>query len=376
MSVKLGLKGIVALKSDISRIDNEIGILEYRGYNIHDLARNSSYEEVAFLLWYGYLPNKGEVRDFSNDLAERRELPPEIIGLLSNLSNLSKKTHPTVVLRTAVSYLGSLDEKLQVINREENLEKSRNLLAKLPTIVAYYQRMNDRKPLIYPDKRLGHVANFLWMLHGRKPTGIEENAMDLDLVLHAEHTLAASTFSARMAASTLSDIYAGVVSATGVLFGPLHGGASQKVMEMLRKIKERNISVEKWVEKKLKNGERIMGFGHRVYERTDPRAEELERLSEKLDQLKGSGWYPLSKKLAKVVKSKTGLYPNVDFYSASVYTNLEIPDDLFINLFVMGRIVGWTTHMIDQYENNKLIRPLQTYSGQKNKEFIPIDERF
>ncbi|MCW4021061.1 MAG: citrate synthase, partial [Candidatus Bathyarchaeota archaeon] len=203
MAVKLGLKDVVALQSNISRID-EKGTLEYRGYNIHDLAINSPYEEVAYLLWHGYLPRKDELKDFSDDLAERRDLPPEIIGLLSNLSNLPKPTHPTVVLRTAVSYLGSWDKKLHVINSEENLEKSKNLLAKLPTIVAHHQRIRERKPLIHPDKNLGHAANFLWMLYGRKPEKIEEKAMNLDMVLHAEHTLNASTFSARIAASTLS----------------------------------------------------------------------------------------------------------------------------------------------------------------------------
>ena len=374
MNVRLGLKDVVALHSDISRID-EKGILEYRGYDIRDLALNSSYEEVAHLLWHGRPPRKKELDEFTEDLAKRRELRPEIIGLLSNLSNLPKPTHPTVVLRTAVSYLGSLDKKIHEINPEENLEKSKNLLAKLPTIVAYYQRMRDNKPLVHPDRDLGHASNFLWMLYGRKPEEVEENTMNLDLVLHAEHTLNASTFSARIAASTLSDMYAGIVSATGTLFGPLHGGASQKAIEMLREIREKNIEVEDWVEEKLQKRERIMGFGHRVYNGTDPRAEELEKWLEKLDDLRGGGWYRVSKKLADVVYAKKGLYPNVDYYAAFVYTNLGIPDDLFINIFALGRIAGWTAHLMEQYKNNTLIRPLQNYTGEKNKNYIPIEDR-
>jgi citrate synthase len=375
MSISFGLKGIVALESNISKVDGQQGLLEYRGYNIHDLAKHSSFEEVVFLLWHGYLPTQLELEAFCDDLSTRRHLSPEIIGLLSNLNNLPKKTHPTVVLRTAVSYMGSLDEKINVINREENLEKSKNLLARLPTIVAYYHRIRERKPLIHPNNQLNHATNFLWMLHGQKPTKTEAKAMDLDLLLHAEHTLAASTFSARIAASTLSDMYAGVVSATGVLFGPLHGGATQRVIEMLRDIKTRGVTVEDWVEDKLANGERIMGFGHRVYKTGDPRTEELKQLSAKLDQLKSSGWYPLSQEIERVVKAKKSLYPNVDFYAASVYNNLGIPDDLFINVFALSRIAGWTIHMDEQYKNNKIIRPLQQYKGEKHKQYVPIEHR-
>jgi citrate synthase len=375
MSVQLGLRGIVALESEISRLDPLNNLLEYRGYNIHDLARYSNFEEVAFLLWYGYLPKADEFDEFKDDLAGRRDLPPEIIGLLSNLCNLPKKTHPTVVLRTAVSYLGSLDERLHIINEEENFEKSKNLLAKIPTIIAYYQRIRERKSLIQPNKDLDQASNFLWMLNGRKPDEVEEKTLDLDLILHAEHTLNASTFSARMAASTLSDMYAGVVSATGVLFGPLHGGASQKAMEMLREIREKGIDVEEYVEDKLSKGERIMGFGHPVYKNGDPRSVELEKLTKKLDEIKSSGWYTLSKKVAEVVEFKKGLYPNVDYYAACVYSNLGIPEDLFINLFAMGRIVGWTTHMMNQYKNNKLIRPTQKYVGKRDRIYIPISDR-
>lgn len=368
--IQEGLKDVVALQSTISRIDGEKGVLEYRGYSIHDLALHSTYEEVAFLILYGHLPKENELKEFSDELAEKRDLQPEIIGLLSTLPKI---THPMVALRTAISYFGSLDNKLHVISPEENLEKSKNFLAKLPTIVAYTHRIREGLPLIHPDKNLGHAANFLFMLKGEKPKSIEEKALDVDLILHAEHTLNASTFSARIAASTLSDMYAGIVSATGVLMGYLHGGASQGVIETLREIKGNN--VQEWVGKKLENKEKIMGFGHRVYRVMDPRAKELKKLAKQLDDEKGNSWSSLSEELAEAVKSKKNLYPNVDFYAASVYTNLGIPDNLFINIFAMSRIVGWTAHMMEQYENNKLIRPKQEYTGSENKKYVPIEER-
>lgn len=361
----LGLKDVIALRSDISRIDGEKGILEYRGYNIHDLSRYSTFEECAFLLWYGYLPNKKELEKFSLDLIKRRELPSEIIELLYSLPRI---THPMVVLRTAISYLGSLDKKLNLITPDECLEKSKDLLAKIPTIVAFYHRIREGKILIHPKKSLSQADNFLWMLRGKRPNEIETRVLEVDFILHAEHTLNASTFSARIAASTLSDIYAGVVAATGVLFGPLHGGAAQKVIQILRQVKRKNL--QNWVDEKLKKGERIMGFGHRVYQGNDPRAQELKKLAEKLDAVKDNQLFTLSEKLVKAVqRRKPNLYPNMDFYAASLYANLDIPDDLFINIFVIARIVGWTTHMMEQYQNNILIRPFQEYKGEINKKY-------
>ena len=240
--IKLGLRGVVVLETTISRIDGEKGILEYRGYNIHDLARHCSFEEVVYLLWYECLPTKKQLGDFKEDLAQRRELPSEVIDLLKTLP---KFTHPMVILRTAISYLGSLDKKLHEINPDENLEKAKNLLAKIPVIIAYYYRIREKKALIHPKKSLDQASNFLWMMKGKKPNRTECDALNLDMILHAEHDLNASTFSARIAASTLSDMYAGVVSATGVLMGSLHGGAAQKAMEMLREVKGKNL--EKWV---------------------------------------------------------------------------------------------------------------------------------
>lgn len=373
MSVNFGLQDVVALESTISRIDGTRSALEYRGYNIHDLAQHSSFEEVVFLLLSGRLPTRSELTAFSQELAERRELPGKIIGVLYNLPTIN---YPTVILRTIYSYLGDMDDHIFIINPQENRRKAIDLIAKTPTIIAYYQNIREGRPLTHPNKMLGHVANFLWMLNGVEPNSLDVRALNLDLILHAEHTLNASTFAARIAASTLSDMYAGIVSATGTLFGPLHGGASQKVIAMLRELKDKDAkAMDDWVEQKLHAGERIMGFGHRVYKAGDPRVDELRKIGKQLDAVKGNNWLALSDRLAEMVYRKKGLYANVDFYAASIYANLGIPDDQYINMFVMARIVGWVTHMMEQYQNNKLIRPLSRYVGEENRVFTPIDKR-
>ncbi len=367
MKIRKGLKNIIALESKISRIDGKKGILEYRGYSIHDLVKYSCFEEVVYLLWYGRLPGSQELKEFSKDLSRQRELSPEIIKLLKILP---KDTHPIVILRTVISYLGSLDKNLHKISRNEVLEKSKKLLAKVPTIIAYYQRIVEGKPIIHPKKNLGQAANFLWMLKGKEPLDFKEKVLDSDLILHAEHGLNPSTFTARIAASTLSDIYAGIVAATGVLTGPLHGGASEEVIKMLREIKdEKNLST--WLKEKLEKKEKIPGFGHRVYKTEDPRAKELKKLGESLAKTKKKKWlFSLSNKLVEEVrKKKRNLYPNVDFYTSSVYPNLGIPDRLFINMFTMARVAGWSAHMMEQYKDNELIRPLEKYIGEKNKKY-------
>ncbi|WP_202320798.1 citrate/2-methylcitrate synthase [Archaeoglobus neptunius] len=372
--MKDGLEGVIACQTKISRIElvNGKAVLEYRGYDIRDLARRASYEEVAYLLIYGELPKKYELQDFKIELAERRDLPPQIIGLLTHLPPY---THPMVVLRTATSYLGSLDRKIDVKTREENLEKAKNLIAKFPTIIAYYQRIRTGRNIIQPTLELSHAANFLYMLNGEMPSRTAEKALDMDLILHAEHELNASTFAARIAASTLADMYACVVAATGTLMGPLHGGAAQEVMKMLREIATPR-RAEGYVRKKIEKGERIMGFGHRVYRGVmDPRAELLRRLAKKLAAEGSTKWFEISEEIAKAAYKHKKLLPNVDFYSASIYANLGIPDDLFVNIFAMGRISGWLAHIIEQYENNRLIRPRAEYVGEKEKKFIPISER-
>jgi len=372
--MKDGLEDVIACRTTISRIEVENGeaILEYRGYDIRDLARKSTFEEVVYLLLYGELPKKYELQDFKIELAERRELPPQIIGLLTHLPPY---THPMVVLRTSTSYLGSLDKKIHVKTKEETLNKAKDLVAKFPTIVAYYHRIRMGKNIIPPTLELSHAANFLYMMTGEEPSKTAERALDMDLILHAEHELNASTFAARIAASTLADIYACVVAATGTLMGPLHGGAAQEVMKMLREVASPR-RAEEYVRRKLEAGEKIMGFGHRVYKNVmDPRAELLKQLAKKLAMEGETLWFEISEEIAKAAYKYKKLLPNVDFYSASVYANLGIPDDLFVNIFAMGRISGWTAHIMEQYETNKLIRPRAEYVGEKRKTFIPLSKR-
>ncbi len=374
MGVVGGLKDVIATETKISRIELREGkaILEYRGYDIHDLAEKSSYEEVAYLLLFGELPSRDELELFSEELKERRELPPQVVGLLTHLSPFS---HPMVALRTAVSYLGTMDRNISYTSHEISIEKAKNLIAKFPTIVAYFHRIRMGEKLVHPSDDLGHAANFLYMLHGEEPTKTMERAMDLDFILHADHELNASTFAARVAASTLADMYACVVAATGTLIGPLHGGASQKVMEMLREV-ALPWRAEKYVKEKLERKERIMGFGHRVYRDVmDPRTIELKKLAKKLSEEKDSKWFRISEAIENAVRKFKNLLPNVDFYSASVYANLGIPDDLFVNIFAIGRIAGWTAHIIEQYEANTLIRPRAKYVGETEKKYIPLDER-
>jgi citrate synthase len=292
------------------------------------------------------------------------------------LYQLPSFTHPSVIYRTAISCLGSLDPQLKAISPSENIRKAKDLIAKTPTIIAYHQNIRNKTPITPPRKDLSHAANLLWMLKGVEPDPIAVKALDLALILHAEHTLNASTFSARISASTLSDMYACVVAATGTLFGPLHGGASQQVINMLRELEGKaSTEITQWVEDKLFHREKIMGFGHRVYKTMDPRAVELRKMAQELDELAGNTWVARSDLIADIVYQQKGLYPNVDFYAGSVYANLGIPDDQFINMFTMSRIVGWTAHMLDQYHHNTLIRPLQKYNGNESRSYCHLDDR-
>ncbi len=374
MNVKEGLENVIACRSGISRVDVENGraILEYRGYNIHDLARHSCYEEVAYLLLFGELPTKSELEAFKEELKDLRELPPQIIGLLTHLPPF---THPMVVLRTAVSYLGSMDKYIHYRSYEHSIEKAKSLIAKFPTIVAYYHRIRQGQNLVHPNDEFDHAENFLYMLYGEEPTELEAKCLDLDLILHADHELNASTFAARVAASTLADMYACIVAATGTLMGPLHGGAAQKVIEMFREIAV-PWRADEYVKEKLKRKEKIMGFGHRIYKTVmDPRTLELKALAKMLAEQRDSKWFEIAEAVEQAAYKYKKLLPNVDFYSACVYATLGIPDDLFIPIFAIGRIAGWTAHIIEQYENNKLLRPRALYVGLKNRKYIPIEER-
>ncbi len=374
MDVKEGLENVIACRSSISRVDVEDGraVLEYRGYSIHDLARHSCYEEVAYLLLFGELPTKSELEAFKEELKDLRELPPQIIGLLTHLPPF---THPMVVLRTAVSYLGSMDRYIHYRSYEHSIEKAKSLIAKFPTIVAYYHRIRQGQNLVHPNDELDHAENFLYMLYGEEPTELEAKCLDLDFILHADHELNASTFAARVAASTLADMYACIVAATGTLMGPLHGGAAQKVIEMFREIAV-PWRADEYVKEKLKRKERIMGFGHRVYKNVmDPRTIELKALAKMLAEQKDSKWFEIAEAVEQAAYKYKKLLPNVDFYSACIYATLGIPDDLFIPIFAIGRIAGWTAHIIEQYENNRLLRPRALYVGPKNRKYVPIEER-
>ncbi|MBO8171860.1 MAG: citrate synthase [Bacillaceae bacterium] len=370
MTTKQGLEGIVAAQSSISSIID--GVLTYRGINIDDLAENATFEEVVHLLWYGNLPTRKQLDDLRNQLAVNAQIPDE---LLAQLKAYPKNVHPMAVLRTAVSTLSLYDDEAQDMSREANLRKSIRIQAKIPTIVAAYARIRQGKEPVAPDSSLTFAQNFLYMLTGEKPDEIAVEAFDKALILHADHEFNASTFASRVTVATLSDIYSGIVSAIGTLKGPLHGGANEAVMKMLEEIGDLS-NVESYIQKKLDNKEKIMGFGHRVYRDGDPRAKHLKQMSERLTKLTGQPQlYDMSVKIEEIVTSQKGLKPNVDFYSASVYNSLGIERDLFTPIFAISRTSGWTAHILEQYENNRLIRPRAEYIGPKNQKYVPIDQR-
>lgn len=370
MTTKQGLEGIIAAQSSISSIID--GVLTYRGINIDDLAENATFEEIVYLLWYGELPNRQQLDELKKNLAENAELPEP---LLQQLKIYPTDVHPMSIVRTSVSTLSLYDEEAQDMSREANLRKSIRILAKLPTIVAAFARIRQGKEPVAPNKSYTFAENFLYMLSGDKPDPIAVEAFDKALILHADHEFNASTFSARVTVATLSDIYSGIVSAIGTLKGPLHGGANEAVMKMLEEIGDLS-NVESYIQNKLDNKEKIMGFGHRVYRDGDPRAKHLKKMSQQLTKLTGHPeLYDMSVKIEEIVTSQKGLKPNVDFFSASVYHSLGIEGDLFTPIFAISRTSGWTAHILEQYENNRLIRPRAEYIGPKNQAYVPIDQR-
>jgi citrate synthase len=367
-----GLAGIIVDESRNSFVDGEKGLLVYRGYDIHDLARYSTFEETVYLLWYGRLPDRQELNDFSRHLAEHRPLPDK---LLECMGHWPKDALPMDVLRTAVSILGAFARQSEAPSQEEQVETAMQLTAAFASIVATWERMRNGKGYVEPDMDLGHAANFLWMMRGEKPNETASRVMDMALVLHADHGFNASTFSARVTASTLSDIYSAVVAALGTLKGPLHGGANMRVMRMLMEIGTPD-KAEAYILERLARRERIMGFGHRVYKTMDPRAEELRRVSEELGRAANDPrWYEISRAIEEVMMREKGLNPNVDFYSASTYFVLGIPIDLYTPIFAMSRISGWLAHIMEQLADNKLIRPRAQYVGQMGLEYVPIEKR-
>lgn len=370
MTATKGLEGIVATTSSISSIID--GVLTYRGIDIDDLAEHASFEEVVYLLWYGKLPNKSELDRLHQDLSDSAAVADEVI---QQIKLYPKNTNSMAALRSAVSALALYDGEANDMSPEANLRKATRLQAQLPTIVAAFARIRAGQEPIAPKANVSVAYNFLYMLTGKEPEPIAVEALNKALVLHADHELNASTFAARVTVATLSDIYSGVTSAIGALKGPLHGGANEAVMAMLEEIGSAS-NVESYITEKLANKEKIMGFGHRVYKNGDPRAKHLQKMSQELGKITGNmNWYEMSIKIEELVTGQKGLKPNVDFYSASVYTSLEIPRDLFTPIFAISRVSGWTAHILEQYENNRLIRPRAEYTGPANQKYVPIESR-
>jgi citrate synthase len=368
-----GLKGVTVDVTEASFIDGEVGKLLYRGYNIHDLAEHSTFEETTYLLWHGRLPTRRELDQFDRQLRASRALPPEILEII----RLIKGAHPMDVLRTAVSALAAFDPDVNDNSFEANIRKGTRLTAQFPTIVAAHARIRDGKDPIPPNPNLGHAANFLYMLHGKEPDEVSARALDVDLILHAEHGSNASAFSVRVTASTLADMHAAIVAGIGTLKGPLHGGAAEAVMTMVKEIGKPE-NAEAYVKKALAEGKRIMGFGHRVYKTEDPRARHLRKLSKEMGERMGQPeWYQILTKVEEAMAPlrEKGIYVNVDFYSGSVYYLLGIPEDLFVPVFAISRISGWVTQVLEQWRDNVIIRPLLKYVGPMDLPYVPIDQR-
>ncbi|RFU65975.1 citrate synthase [Peribacillus glennii] len=371
MSVTKGLEGIVATTSSISSIIDDT--LTYVGYDIDDLAENATFEEVIYLLWHRSLPNSGELELLTKQLAENASLPKEVLDHFKMYP--IEKVHPMAALRTAISLLGLYDEQADDMSEDANYRKAIRLQAQIPTIVTAFARVRKGLEPVAPRTDLSFAANFLYMLSGKEPTAIEEEAFNKALVLHADHELNASTFTARVAVATLSDIYSGLTAAISALKGPLHGGANEAVMKMLTEIGTVE-NADSYINGKLENKEKIMGFGHRVYRNGDPRAKHLKEMSKKLTELTGqSKYYDMSVKIEDLVTSQKNLPPNVDFYSASVYHSLGIDHDLFTPIFAVSRTSGWLAHILEQYENNRLIRPRAEYIGPGMQKYVPVEKR-
>jgi citrate synthase len=369
---KAGLEGIVAAQSSISDVNGEEGKLIYAGYDIHDLAQHATFEEVIYLLWNGKLPTAAELGALKSQLNDEAGLPAEIIQLIRLLP---KTANPMDMLRTVVSALGLYDPDGADNSLEANLRKAVRLTAKFPIIVTSFQRVRNGQEPVHPREGLSLAANFLYTLNGEQPDKIATRTMDVAFVLHADHELNASTFAARVTAATLSDMYSAIVSAIGTLKGPLHGGANEGVIKNLLEIGSVD-AVEAWVKDALAKKKRIMGFGHRVYRTRDPRAIHLVEMSRQLGEQTGeTRWYEMSRKMEEVVTREKHLNANVDFYSASTYYALGIPTDLFTPIFACSRISGWTAHVLEQFRNNRLIRPRAEYVGPRGLKYVPIEER-
>ena len=371
--LKKGLQDVVVATSSICYIDGQKGILSYRGMDIHDLAEQSTFEEVCYLLWFGRLPKQTELDEVTAVMGRSRALPKPVVQLLKSFP---QDAPPMDILRTAVSALSHYDPDAAANDKPANLRKTYRLTGQIASIVAAADRIRNGQEPVSPDPGLSHAANFVYMLTGNKPDATAERALDVALILHADHEFNASTFAARVTIATLTDIHSAITSAIGTLKGPLHGGANQDVMRILIEIGETE-RAETYIKEALARKQKISGFGHRVYQTEDPRATHLRRMSRDLSESSGTRkWFETSRVIEEVVKREKNINANVDFYSATVYYNLGIPVDLFTPLFAVSRISGWTAHVLEQLDNNRLIRPRAEYTGPPHPApYIAMNER-
>lgn len=368
-----GMAGVVAANTHLSDVRGDIGELIYCGYNINDLAENATYEEVVYLLYHKRLPNADELATLKTDLAGRREIPAGVVDLIKGLPS---DTQPMHALRTAVSALGCYDDDPETgDDLDAARNKSLNLIAQVPVLIAAFHRNRQGKEILASNPDLGEAANFLWLINGEKPSADMERTIDICYILHADHGFNASTFSSRVTIATLSDVYSAITSAIGTLKGPLHGGANEGVIKMLHEIGGVD-KVDAYVDDCLANKRRIMGIGHRVYTTLDPRAPHLKRMAQKLtNELGETKWIDMSERIAELMKEKKNLNANVDFYSATVYYSLGIPTDLFTPIFAIARTAGWTAHILEHLDGNRLIRPRAEYAGDEGLEWVPVENR-
>ncbi len=367
-----GLRGVVAAQSSIGDVNGEEGKLIYQGYDIHDLAANSTFEEVVFLLWNSRLPNQNELDALNTELRANYSIPVELIEAMKTFP---KDADPMDVLRTSVSMLDFYDKNAHGTSRDVAVKTAINLTAQMPTIVAAWERIRSGKDIVAPKNDVNIATNFLYMMKGEMPDAEEAKMMDICLILHADHELNASTFTTRVISGTLADVYGAVTGGIAALAGPLHGGANTNVMKMLLEIGSID-KVEPWLDAALAEKRKVMGIGHAVYKVEDPRATWLRKFSKQLGEKKGNTqWFEMSEKLENLMHEKKGMYPNVDFYSASAYYMMDIPLDQYTPIFAISRISGWTGHILEQYANNKLIRPRAEYIGARDLKYAPINER-
>jgi citrate synthase len=367
-----GLRGVVAAQSAIGDVNGDLGKLIYQGYDIHDLAENSTFEEVIFLLWNGRLPSQVELEELSSEIRMNYDAPAAVIEMMKSFPT---DADPMDVLRTTVSALDFYDKDGHGTDREHAMGSAIKLTAQIGTISAAWDRIRNGKDVVSPDKSLGIADNFLYMLRGERADTDEARMFDVCLILHADHELNASTFTTRVVAGTLADMYGAVTAGIAALAGPLHGGANTNVMKMLIEIDD-PAKIDRWVDKALEEKRKIMGIGHAVYTTEDPRATWLRKYSKVMADKKGvTKWFEMSQRIEQLMQEKKGMFPNVDFYSASTYYLMDIPLDLYTPIFAVSRVSGWTGHILEQYGNNKLIRPRAEYIGKRDQQYVAIGER-